>query len=133
MGSARSGDTEGRTVGRMSLDLYTSNIPLTQKAGFIANYVSSLNGSADLHAAPEPHLKIWHSSITETIPSTFPTLRQEFGKLEDIMMNQRSGPWAPNPVLADARARIYSAGYDYCPVHTEIFGTYRNRDKRGGL
>ena len=104
----------------MSLDLYTSCAPLTQKAGFLANYVSSLtgkpcypqylsykecSGSADLHAAPQPHFKTWHSSITETIPSTFPTLRQEFGKLESLMMNHGSAPWAPNPVLADARAR----------------------------
>lgn len=31
--------------------------------------------------------------------------------------------------------RIHTLGYNYCPVHTEIYGSYRNRDRRatGGL
>ena len=35
----------------MTLDLYTRNIPLTQKARFWGNYVSALKGS-DLAIAP---------------------------------------------------------------------------------
>ena len=26
--------------------------------------------------------------------------------------------------------RIHTLGYNYCPVHTEIYGSYRNRDRR---
>ena len=33
----------------VSLDLYTQNIPLTQKAKFWTNYVSSLKGDAIMH------------------------------------------------------------------------------------
>ena len=33
----------------VSLDLYTQNIPLTQKAKFWTNYVSSLKGDAIIH------------------------------------------------------------------------------------
>merc|ERR1712013_265989 len=30
----------------------------------------------------------------------------------------------------DANERINSLGYNYLPVHTEIYGSYRNRDAR---
>merc|ERR1712105_492434 len=57
----------------MSLDAYTQNIPLTQKARFWSNYVSALKGSQDLRAPEEPTLRTWHPSIIETLPSEFPT------------------------------------------------------------
>eukprot|EP00091_Calanus_sinicus_P009169 TRINITY_DN215_c0_g1_i7.p1 TRINITY_DN215_c0_g1~~TRINITY_DN215_c0_g1_i7.p1 ORF type:complete len:117 (-),score=21.19 TRINITY_DN215_c0_g1_i7:108-458(-) len=115
----------------MSLALYTHNVPLTQKAKFWGDFVSSLKGNADLCAAPEPHITNWYPSITETIPPTYPGLRQEFGKLESLMWGQRAGSRAPTPVLPDANNRIHTVGYNYCPVHTEIYGTYRNQAKRG--
>ena len=35
----------------MSLDLYTRNIPLTQKARFWGNYVSALKGNTASHVS----------------------------------------------------------------------------------
>ena len=34
------------------------------------------------------------------------------------------------PILPDAHDRIFTAGYSYYPVHTEIYGTYRPRSTR---
>merc|ERR1711884_129199 len=115
----------------MSLDLYTRNIPLTQKAKFWGNYVSALKGNADLCAAPEARVLNFYPSITQTIPPTFPDLRNEFGKLENLMWKQVKNKSAPTPVLPAANDRIHTLGYNYCPVHTEIYGSYRNQAVRG--
>merc|ERR1712098_903239 len=109
----------------MSLDLYTRNIPLTQKAKFWGNYVGALKGNADLCAAPEARVLNFYPSITQTIPPTFPDLRNEFGKLENLMWKQVKNKSAPTPVLPAANDRIHTLGYNYCPVHTEIYGSYR--------
>merc|ERR1711973_909996 len=90
----------------MSLDLYTRNIPLTQKAKFWGNYVSALKGNADLCAAPEARVLNFYPSITQTIPPTFPDLRNEFGKLENLMWKQVKNKSAPTPVLPAANDRI---------------------------
>merc|ERR1712001_106729 len=113
----------------MSLDTYTQNIPLTQKARFWSNYVAALKGSQDLRAPDEAALRTWHPSIIETLPNEFPDLKHEFGKLESQMFDRprRRGADPLSPVLPDARDRIFSLGYNYCPVHTEIYGTYRAR------
>merc|ERR1712218_577849 len=113
----------------MSLDTYTQNIPLTQKARFWSNYVAALKGSQDLRAPDEAALRTWHPSIIETLPSEYPDLKHEFGKLESQMFDRprRRGADPLSPVLPDARDRIFSLGYNYCPVHTEIYGTYRAR------
>ena len=110
----------------MSLDLYTRNIPLTQKAKFWGNYVSALkgmifemlpqqnifesaikniSGNADLCAAPEARVLNFYPSITQTIPSTYPDLRNEFGKLENLMWRQTKARNAPTPVLPEANDR----------------------------
>ena len=34
------------------------------------------------------------------------------------------------PILPDAHDRIFTVGYSYYPVHTEIYGTYRPRSTR---
>merc|ERR1712236_8046 len=116
----------------MSLDVYTRNIPLTQKAQFWGNYVSALKGGKDLCAAPEPRITNIYPSIVETLPPTYPGLRQEFGKLETLMERGRRGAsLPPTPVLPGANDRINSIGYTYCPVHTEIYGSYRNQDRLG--
>merc|ERR1711953_100444 len=121
----------------MSLDTYTQNIPLTQKARFWSNYVAALKGSQDLRAPDEAALRTWHPSIIETLPNEFPDLKHEFGKLESQMFDRprRRGADPLSPVLPDARDRIFSLGYNYCPVHTEIYGTYRARvpARRDGL
>merc|ERR1712189_115352 len=90
-------------------------------------------GNADLYAAPIPQTTTWYPSITETLPPGFPKIKREFGQLEDLMWNQRPLSRAPTPVLAAANERINSVGYDYCPVHTEIYGTYRNQAKKDTL
>jgi len=144
----------------MSLDSYTQNIPLTQKARFWSNYVSALKGTLEVEYQHEPHKnslpfryypnltlydilyrsqdlrapeeavpRTWHPSIIETLPNDFPDLKHEFGKLESQMFDRprRRGADPLSPVLPDARDRIFSLGYSYCPVHTEIYGTYRAR------
>merc|ERR1712203_1042811 len=117
----------------MSLDLYTRNIPLTQKARFWGNYVSALKGTADLCAAPEPRVTNIYPSITETIPPTYSDLRNEFGKLENLMWRQNKAKSVPTPTLPAANDRIHTLGYNYCPVHTEIYGSYRCQAVRGCL
>merc|ERR1712203_680074 len=72
----------------MSLDTYTQNIPLTQKARFWSNYVAALKGSQDLRAPDEAALRTWHPSIIETLPNEFPDLKHEFGKLESQMFDR---------------------------------------------
>eukprot|EP00092_Neocalanus_flemingeri_P104056 GFUD01133233.1.p1 GENE.GFUD01133233.1~~GFUD01133233.1.p1 ORF type:complete len:118 (-),score=27.29 GFUD01133233.1:103-456(-) len=115
----------------MSLDLYTRNIPLTQKARFWSNYVSALKGNQDLRAS-DPTLPTWHPSIIDTLPDEYPDLKQQFGKLETQMFDRpkRKAQEPLTPVIADANDRINSLGYSYYPVHTEIYGTYRARGAR---
>merc|ERR1711976_28615 len=126
--------TPRRTVGVniMSLDLYTQNIPLTQKAKFWSNYVAALKGSQDLRAPDETVLRTIHPSIIETLPDDFPDLKHEFGKLESQMFDRprRAGAQPLTPVLPDAHDRIFTLGYNYLPVHTEIYGTYRAQTAR---
>ena len=38
---------------------------------------------------------------------------------------RRPGLVPLTPVLPDAPDRIFTTGYSYYPVHTEIYGTYR--------
>merc|ERR1711902_162495 len=115
----------------MSLDTYTRYVPLHKAASFWGNYVSALKGNADLCAAPEARVINIYPSITETIPPTYPDLRNEFGKLENLMWRQQKGRSAPTPTLPEANDRIHTLGWNYCPVHTEIYGSYRNQAIRG--
>merc|ERR1712241_827022 len=87
----------------MSLDLYTSNSNLTHKAKFWCNYVGALKGSQDLRAPEEAVIRTMHPSIVETLPEDFPGL---------IPLT---------PVLPDANDRILTPGFNYNPVHTEIY------------
>merc|ERR1711972_218604 len=115
----------------MNLDVYTQHIPLTSKARFWGNFVSALKGSKDLNAAPEPYIRNFYPSIVETMPGADAKLKNEFGRLEDLMWRSRRGTsLPPTPVLPAANDRIHTLGYNYCPVHTEIYGSYRNRDRR---
>jgi len=132
MGVSREQPSLQKPNDTMSLEVHLQNIPLTHKARFWGNYVSALKGGQDLNAAEEPIWRVWHPSILETLPEGHPDLRREFGKLESQMSFHpaRRGATYLSPVLPDARDRILSMGYAYCPVHTEIYGTYRNRDAR---
>merc|ERR1711973_301658 len=108
----------------MNLDCYTQHIPLTSKARFWSNFVSALKGSNDLYASPIPHVRTYYPSIVEALPTGDM-------KLEDLMWRGRRGTsLPPTPVLPEANDRIHTLGYNYCPVHTEIYGSYRNRDRR---
>merc|ERR1712038_1587466 len=119
------------TTATMNLDVYTQHVPLTQKARFWGNFVSALKGGKDLYAAPEPHVRNFYPSIVEYIPSADSKTKNEFGRLEDLMWRSRRGTSPPpTPVLPEANDRIHTLGYNYCPVHTEIYGSYRNRDRR---
>lgn len=117
----------------MHLDLYTQNSGLTHKAKFWCNYVSALKGSQDLRAPDQTIYRTIHPSIVETLPDTFPELKHEFSKLESQMFDKpkRPGLTPLTPVLPDAHDRIFSPGYVYNPVHTEIYGTYRSLAQRG--
>jgi len=120
-------------LGKMHLDLYTQNSGLTHKAKFWCNYVSALKGSQDLRAPDQTIYRTIHPSIVETLPDTFPELKHEFSKLESQMFDKpkRPGLTPLTPVLPDAHDRIFSPGYVYNPVHTEIYGTYRSLAQRG--
>merc|ERR1711962_325918 len=61
-----------------------------------------------------------------------PRLKHEFGKLESQMFDRprRAGTAPLTPVLPDAHDRIFTLGYTYMPVHTEIYGTYRAQTAR---
>jgi len=89
----------------------------------------------DLRAPDEHLLRSIHPSIVETLPDSFPELKHEFAKLESQMFDRPKRPGlAPlTPVLPEAHDRIFSPGYHYNPVHTEIYGTYRSQAKRGLL
>jgi len=119
-------------AGSMSLDLYPSNSNLTHKAKFWCNYVGALKGSQDLRAPEEAVIRTMHPSIVETLPEDFPDLKHEFSRLESQMFDRpkRPGLVPLTPVLPDANDRILTPGFNYNPVHTEIYGTYRNNAKR---
>ena len=68
-------------------------------------FIVFIQGNADLCAAPEARVINFYPSITETIPPTYPGLRQEFGKLETLMWRQHKGRSAPTPVLPEANDR----------------------------
>ena len=92
-------------------------------------------GSQDLRAPDQTIFRTIHPSIVETLPDTFPELKHEFSKLESQMFDKpkRPGLTPLTPVLPDAHDRIFSPGYVYNPVHTEIYGTYRAQAQRGLL
>merc|ERR1712217_228460 len=118
-------------LGKMHLDLYTSNSALTHKAKFWCNYVGALKGSQDLRAPDDRIIRSIHPSIVETLPEEFPDLKHEFSRLESQMFDRpkRPGLVPLTPVLPEANDRIHSIGYAYNPVHTEIYGTFRNNAK----
>ena len=47
----------------------------------------------------------YYPSITETIPPTYPDLRNEFGKLETLMWRQTKSRAHPTPCLPEANDR----------------------------
>merc|ERR1712020_277662 len=79
-------------LGKMHLDLYTSNSALTHKAKFWCNYVGALKGSQDLRAPDEHLIRSIHPSIVETLPEAFPDLKHEFSRLEPQMFDTPKRP-----------------------------------------
>merc|ERR1712037_792467 len=100
----------------MSLDTYTQNIPLTQKARFWSNYVAALKGSQDLRAPDEAALRTWHPSIIETLHNEFPDLKHEFSKLESQMFDRpRTRTYPLSPVLPDQETESSAWGTTTAP------------------
>merc|ERR1712113_486771 len=91
-------------LGKMHLDLYTSNSALTHKAKFWCNYVGALKGSQDLRAPDDRIIRSIHPSIVETLPEEFPDLKHEFSRLESQMFDRpkRPGLTPLTPVLPEA-------------------------------
>ena len=89
-------------------------------------------GAQDLRAPDDRMYRPLHPSIVETLPDDFPDLKHEFSRLESQMFDRpkRPGLVPLTPVLPDANDRILTPGFNYNPVHTEIYGTYRNNAKR---
>merc|ERR1712156_520756 len=98
--------TSYRETRMVSLNLYTQNIPLTQKAKFWSNYVSSLKGNQDLRANDQ-NIRNCHPSVIETLPNDYPDLKMEFSKLESQMFDRplRKAYEPLTPVIADANER----------------------------
>uniref|UniRef100_A7TZA6 Putative LOC100120906 [Nasonia vitripennis] n=1 Tax=Lepeophtheirus salmonis TaxID=72036 RepID=A7TZA6_LEPSM len=119
-------------LGKLHLDLYTQNSNLTHKAKFWCNYVSALKGAQDLRAPDEFSIRTHHPSIVHTLPDDFPDLKHEFSKLESQMFDKpkKRSSEPLTPILPDAHDRIFTPGYHYDPVHTEIYGTYLPRASR---
>ena len=89
-------------------------------------------GAQDLRAPDERIYRTIHPSIVQTLPDDYPDLKHEFSKLESQMFDKpRKRAAEPlTPILPDAHDRIFTPGYNYMPVHTEIYGTYRPRSAR---
>merc|ERR1712098_99031 len=117
---------------KMSVEVYTANIPLTQKAQFWSTWLSALKGNQALRASdPEPP-KVWQSSIVDTLPQESTELKHEFEKLE-AMMYTRDASRANTPltpVLPGAHDRIFTGGYKYQPIHNEIYGSFQAKTAR---
>ena len=159
---------------RMSLDLYTRNIPLTQKAKFWGNYVSALKGqywdwvqsgpsNQTIQALPTCALAPSLASPTSTPPSPRPShrptatsgtssgswriwcgdrTRPSLFQLQLFLLRMTGKPVdcedSVRSVMSDVvltvnSTRIHTIGYNYCPVHTEIYGSYRSQAVRGCL
>merc|ERR1712098_695215 len=124
------GQSRNQTGLEMSVDLFS--MPVGQGARFWSNYMSALKGVQDLHVPEDDHVKTYYPSIMETIPPTHPEIRREVGKLESLIMSQPRGKTRLTPVIGGATDRVQTTGYRYCPVHTEVYGTYLARDRLGG-
>ena len=104
----------------MSMDLYTQNISLTQKARFWSNYISALKGklSSSLYlsvpspvtntgqetlcAAGEGESRVWYPSVWETVPAEARDLKKEIGKIEDQMLSRKRQGTPLTPVIPEA-------------------------------
>merc|ERR1712189_45936 len=115
---------------RMSFDLYTQNISLTQKAKFWTNYVSALKGQEPICAGGEGESLLWYPSVWENVPSECRDLKKEIGKIEDQMLSRKRQATPLTPVLPDAHDKIVDRGFSYEPLHTQIYGTFKARTAR---
>ena len=103
----------------MSMDLYTQNISLTQKARFWSNYISALKGKISsvfpllcltrlcpgqetLCAAGEGESRVWYPSVWETVPAEARDLKKEIGKIEDQMLSRKRQGTPLTPVIPQA-------------------------------
>merc|ERR1711915_863864 len=117
-------------VNIMSLDLYTQNISLTQKARFWSNYISALKGQETLCAAGEGESRVWYPSVWETVPAEARDLKKEIGKIEDQMLSRKRQGTPLTPVIPQAHDQIFNRGFTYDPIHSQIYGTFKARTAR---
>jgi len=114
----------------MSVDLYTQNIGLTQKAQFWSTYLSALKGNERMTVFDDVNTRTWYPSITETVPDDCPSLKHEISKLENQILTR---PYRQTPlsrVLPAAHDRIFTEGYRYVPVHTSVYGSLTAKTAR---
>merc|ERR1711911_304952 len=76
----------------------------------------------------QEHPPLHHRDPARRVPRP----QARVGKLESQMFDRprRAGTAPLTPVLPDAHDRIFTLGYTYMPVHTEIYGTYRAQTAR---
>merc|ERR1712029_646876 len=60
-------------------------------------------------------------------PSNLPRPEERVREAGESDVETNQGEESPTPVLPEANDRIHTLGYNYCPVHTEIYGSYRPR------
>jgi len=134
-------------IGKMHLDLYTSNNPLTHKAKFWCNYVGALkDGGTGLRITEDPNdllpkykPSIWslyrpndicmydlcYEDDWRTLPGSshiFESRDPRMIMLEGDVRPTRYSLAPLTPVLPDAKDRILTPGYSYNPVHIDIYG-----------
>ena len=76
-------------------------------------------GDADIAISISGKVLEINSGILSTVPINVSLKRPRKRAAEPL-----------TPILPDAHDRIFTVGYSYYPVHTEIYGTYRPRSTR---
>ncbi|XP_023349014.1 uncharacterized protein LOC111717799 isoform X2 [Eurytemora carolleeae] len=109
-----------------TLDIYTSNIPLTQKARFWSDFVSSLKGEQDLCARDYVRDTTWYPGVHDILPQYYPDLTEDLGRTDSHMMRRAQRAWTLPPrhiVQTPERSGLS----EYNPIHTDIYGHGRRR------
>merc|ERR1711934_1148529 len=117
-------------LGKMHLDLYTSNSALTHKAKFWCNYVGALKGSQDLRAPDDRIIRSIHPSIVETLPEEFPDLKHEFSRLESQMFARPKTESTPSamPTTPSTLKSMAHSGTTQSAQHCKLF-SFKNQNK----
>jgi len=107
------------------LDVYTSHIPLTQKARFWSDFVSSLKGEQDLCARDYDRDTTWYPTVKDILPYYYPDRRMEFGQVKSFINVRAQRAWSQPTTrhpLHNSPEPVYN------PIHTNIYGNGRRRN-----